>query len=265
MSVPIIFNRHLVKRRRDRAAEHFAEYDFLVRHVAENILDRLYDTHHHFPTALEIGCHTGQFAKLLKDKQKIHCLIQTDTSLAMLKQAAGYRIAMDEEWLAFKANSIDLVISCMSMHWVNDLPGTLAQIKQLLKPGGMMIIAMPGGATLSELYQSLVATETAFGKGVRPHISPFIEVKEAGQLLQRTGFSVPVTDSETLTISYKNIYDLFRDLRGMGETNALMKQAIGGFSPPLLEAMDCFYREKFSLADGTLKATCEIVTLTGIK
>lgn len=265
MSIPILFNRKLLPKRRQRAASSFSQYDFLIHQVAERMIDRLYDTHRHFPIALDLGAHTGQLAALLKNTPKINTLIQTDISLAMLHYTEGLRVVMDEEWIAFKEDSFDVILSCLNLHWVNDLPGCLIQLRRILKPDGLLIITLPGIGTLGELREVMLKAEAHVKGGVSPHISPFLDVKEAGHLLQRAGFSMPVSDTETLTISYPTLWDLWRDLRGMGETNLLHERAKRGLTRAEILLIEELYKQAFSLEDGTLKATFEMITMTGMK
>jgi NADH dehydrogenase [ubiquinone] 1 alpha subcomplex assembly factor 5 len=151
------------------------------------------------------------------------------------------------------------------LHWVNDLPGTLIQIQRALKPGGLFLASLPGGETLKELRQSFEQAEISVSGGVSPRISPFIDVKDAGSLLQRAGFSEPVTDSEILTISYENPMKLLRDLRGMGESNALLSASKAFSKRSWFSAAMDYYRQQFSTLNGLLPATFEIVTLTAWK
>ena len=139
---------------------------------------------------------------------------------AMAGAAGGLCVAGDEELLPFADGSFDLAVSNLSLHWVNDLPGALLQLRRALKPDGLFIGAMLGGDTLFELRRCLMEAELDLTGGVSARISPFAEVRDAGGLLQRAGFSLPVVDSDTLTVTYDSAFKLMADLRGMGETNA---------------------------------------------
>ena len=140
----------------------------------------------------------------------------------------------DEEALPFAARKFDLVMSAMSLHWVNDLPGTLIQVARILKPDGLFLGAMLGGETLRELRIAFVDGEGDTRGGVSPHVSPFVDVRDAGMLLQRAGFTLPVTDVDTITVRYDHLFALAHDLRAMGATNALMLRDQRGLSKTVL-------------------------------
>ena len=139
----------------------------------------------------------------------------------MVRRAGPCSLAADEEWLPFGAGRFDLILSCLSLHWVNDLPGALVQARRALKPDGMFLAAMLGGATLTELRTALAEAEVAGEGGLSPRVSPFADVRDAGDLLGRAGFAMPVVDAEEITVSYPDPFRLMDDLRGMGETNAV--------------------------------------------
>ena len=149
-------------------------------------------------------------------------LVSCDLSAAQLARADGLRAVADEEALPFADASFDLVLSNLSLHWVNDLPGALIQIRRALRPDGFFIAAMAGGETLKELSQCLFDAELAVTGGAAPRLSPFAAVSDAGQLLRRAGFVLPVADAETVTITYPDLFKLLADIRGMGETSALL-------------------------------------------
>jgi NADH dehydrogenase [ubiquinone] 1 alpha subcomplex assembly factor 5 len=261
-----IFDRSLVRKHRDRAASGFAAHDFLIREVAERLADRLDDVTRRFPVALDLGCHTGEMADTLKGRGGIETLIQCDLSPAMAGRAAlnGHpTLVADEEWLPFAPASFDLVISNLSLHWVNDLPGTLVQIRRILKPDGLFIAAVLGAGTLAELRQSLMEAELAEEGGVSPRVSPFADVKDLGSLLQRAGFALPVVDSDAIGVTYADPMRLLADLRGMGEANAVAEQRKGlTRRATLLHAISA-YQSHFAGPDGRLPATFQVMTLTG--
>lgn len=261
-----IFDRALVRKHRDRAAATFADHDFLVREVAERLADRLDDVTRRFPVALDLGCHTGLLSGLLKGRGGIETLVQCDLSPAMAARAAANgrpTLAADEEWLPFRTASFDLVMSCMSLHWVNDLPGALVQVRRILKPDGLFLAAMPGGGTLAELRQSLMESELAEEGGVSPRVSPFADVRDLGALLQRAGFALPVVDADSLEVTYSDPARLLADLRGMGETNAVsLRRRTPTRRATLLGAL-ARYAGQFSGPDGRVPATFQILTMTG--
>jgi NADH dehydrogenase [ubiquinone] 1 alpha subcomplex assembly factor 5 len=260
-----IFNRALVRRRRDRAASGFGEYDFLLGEMAERLSDRLSDTTRKFPLALDLGCHQGQLARILQGRGNIQTLVQSDISLQMLKHAQGPRVVADEEWLPFADDTFDLVMSVGSLQWVNDLPGTLAQIHRTLKPDGLLLAVIPGGETLRELRECLTEASVQTESGASPRISPFVDVRDAGALLQRAQFALPVADTELVTVSYENPLSLMLDLRGMGETNALHEGHKSFTRRRTLMRAAAIYQEKYGDNLGRITATIELVTLTGWK
>ncbi len=258
-----VFDRSAVRQHRERAAAGLDRHDFLLREVGERLADRLSDVRRTFPLALDLGCHSGQLAQLLAGRGGIETLVQTDLAPAMVRRAEGLRVAADEEALPFAAASFDLVMSLMSLHWVNDLPGTLVQICRCLKPDGLFLGAMLGGTTLTELRQALHAAEIDGEGGLSPRVSPFADARDAGNLLQRAGFALAVADAETVTVSYADPLALIKDLRGMGETNAVRgRRRQCSRRATLLAALD-HYRRAFAGADGRIPATFQIIFLIG--
>jgi SAM-dependent methyltransferase len=259
-----VFDRRLVRRNRDRAAEGLGAHDFLFREVAERLADRLDDVTRRFPRALDLGCHGGELAAILRGRGGIETLVQCDLSPAMARRArsnGNATLVADEEALPFAPESFDLVISNLSLHWVNDLPGCLLQIRQCLKPDGLFLAAMLGGDTLAELRQALMEAELAESGGVSPRISPFADLRDAGGLLQRAGFALPVVDGDWLTATYPDALGLMRDLRGMGEANAVQVRSRRITPRTLFARAEHLYRRTAD-AGGRLAATFQIITMT---
>lgn len=261
-AVPILFDRALVRRRRSRAAARFGEHDFLARIAVQDLLDRAGSTTRDFPRALALGG-GGLTGQLLGDSPlagRIGFLAEADSAPAMAARADAPAAAMDEEALALSEASLDLILAPLTLHWTNDLPGALVQIRAALAPDGFFAAALFGGATLTELRQSLLAAEAETG-GAAPRVSPFADARDIGGLLQRAGFAMPVADTDRMTVRYADPARLFADLRGMAETNALAQRR------PLSRAVFAramqIYAERFALPDGRLPATFEIVTATG--
>ena len=261
-----VFNRAAVRRHRDRAAGNLADYDFLFRESAARLADRLDDVTRTFPLALDLGCHGGEVAGALDGRGGIETLIQADLSPGMAARAAGSSLgpvlAADEEALPFADASFDLVLSNLSLHWINDLPGALIQIRRALKPDGLFLASVFGGETLHELRTALYAAETEVEGGLSPRFSPLIDVRDLGNLLQRAGFALPVVDAETLTVSYETPLKLMRDLRGMGEANANVDRP-KTFSrrTTLLRACE-IYMERCAGPDGRVPASFDLLTMT---
>jgi Methylase involved in ubiquinone/menaquinone biosynthesis len=257
-----VFDRRCVRRHRDRAAATLAEHDFLLCEIGDRLLDRLNDVRRGFPRALDLGCHDGVLSRLLNGRGRIETLVQTDLSARMVAAAPGLRLAADEEALPFAPGSFDLVLSLLSLHWVNDLPGALTQLRMALKPDGLLLAAMLGGQTLRELRRSLADAELAGEGGYSPRVAPFADVRDAGGLLQRAGFALPVVDSETLTIHYSDPFRLLRDLRGMGETNAVIERRKSLSRRRTLFDALVRYRDAFADAEGRVPATFQVIYLT---
>jgi len=264
MADPVtVFDRATLRRRRDRAAAGFKGHDFLFREVAARLVERLGDVRRRFPLALDLGAHGGLLAEALAGRFGIERLVQTDLSTAMLRAAQGPRVAADEEALPFAPGVFDLALSLMSLHWANDLSGVLVQTRRSLRADGLFLAAMFGVGTLRELRESLADAEIAVEGGASPRVSPFVEVRDAGALLQRAGFALPVVDRDPITVSYPDALALMRDLRGMGETNALAARPRTPARRETLARAAAIYAERFAGRDGRIPATFEIVYLIG--
>jgi len=262
---PAIFDRSLLRRRRERAAPGLAAVDFLIREVAARLVERLGDVRRRFPLALELGCHTGQLAAALRAGPPVGRLVQADLAPAMVRQTSGPRLVVDEELLPFRPERFDLVLSCLSLHWVNDLPGALAQIGQALKPDGLLLAALFGGTTLFELREALLRAELELDGGAGLRISPFVELRDAGALLQRAGLALPIVDLETIVVTYEDPLKLMRELRLMGEANALVDRQRRPLPRATLLRACQIYQELFADAAGRVPATFQILMLSGWK
>lgn len=262
------FDRTTVRAHRERAAARLGQHDFLLREVGERLTERLGDIKRDFPRVLDLGAHDGSLLPLLGDKAGRELVVQADVAPAMARLArantpGALQVVADEEVLPFAPASFDLAISNLSLHWVNDLPGTLVQIRHALKPDGLLLAAMLGGETLFELRQCLMEAELSVEGGLSPRISPFAEVRDMGNLLTRAGFALPVADADTITVSYANALALMRDLRGMGEGNAVSeRRKTLSRRTTLLEAA-ALYDRKFAAADGRITATFQVIYLSG--
>lgn len=269
-SSPEIFDRRVLRRHRARAAAGIADHDFLLREVAERLLDRLQDIRRHFPLALDLGCHHGVVGELLAAHPAglggIETLVQADLAPAMVRLAAargGPALAADEEALPFAEHSLDLVLSVLSLHWVNDLPGTLLQIARVLKPDGLFLAAMIGGDSLQELRAALMQAEIEIEGGASPRVSPFADLRDLGALLQRAGFALPVADVDSLTVTYPSALALMHDLRGMGESGADRNRRRGMSRRETLLRAAAIYQETHADAAGRIPARFDILYLTG--
>lgn len=261
-----VFDRRQVRRNRDRAASGFPDVDFLMREVADRLADRLQDISRQFPHALDLGCHTGTLGDFVTGMNGIETLIQADISTDMAAAAARPdrpAVAADEEWLPFAEESFDLVLSNLSLHWINDLPGALIQINRTLKADGLFLAAMLGGETLKELRDVLALAEVELRDGLSPRVSPFADLRDAGALMQRAGFALPVIDSDIITVTYGNPLTLMQELRKMGEGNAVTERSRRPLGRDILMRAAELYIERYAGPDGRVPATFEIIYLHG--
>lgn len=263
MDQPLIFDRALLARRRRRAVRRPAPgADFLVKAVAGDLAERLGAVTRDFDVAVDLGGVTGDVAEMLCRSGKAATVIRAD-GLCRGPGAAGPDLVVDDECLPFRHRTLDLVVSALSLQFINDLPGTLVQIRQSLKPDGLFLAAFAGGDTLTELRAALVDAETEILGGVSPRVMPAITVRDMGALLQRAGFALPVADRDRLVVRYDTMFDLMRDLRDMGAANPLIaRRRVPTPRRLLLRAAD-IYAERFSDPDGRIRATFEIISVSG--
>ena len=224
----LIFDRALLRRRRDRAAAHVADVAPVLAAAADMLLDRLDDTTRRFSRALEIGGR-GVVAPMLLARG-IAEVVSLDLSPAMASRAGGVAVAGDEEMLPFAEGAFDLVVASLSLHMVNDLPGALIQIRRALRPDGLFLASLPGLGSLQALREALVVAEVAVSGGASPRVSPFAELRDMAALLQRAGFALPVADQQMLDLAYRSALGLVADLRAAGEQNTVL--ARDGRTPP---------------------------------
>ena len=263
---PHLFDRAVHRKRLDRAAIGFADADFLQRRTALDLVERLEGIMRDFPVAVDLSARTGALRQALSESPaaaRIGLLIEADLSPAMLAGRAGARVALDEERLPFAPASLDLVVSTLGLHWTNDVVGALIQARQALKPDGLFLAALLGGATLTELRQALTDAESEILGGAGSRVSPFADSRDAAGLLQRAGFALPVADVDRVSVSYDHPLKLLADLRQMGETNVLADRHPRALTRALLARTSEIYADRFSGPDGRITATFEIITLTG--
>ncbi len=215
-----VFDRVLLRHRRDRAAATVDRVAPILEDCAARLLDRLDDTTRRFFRALDLGGR-GVVAPLLAARG-IPFIVSADLSPRMARQAGGLAVAADEEFLPFAPASFDLIVASLSLHWVNDLPGALIQIRRALAPDGLFLASLPGLGTLQGLRAALAEAESALRGGLAPRVSPFPELRDVAGLLQRAGFALPVADAEEVPIAWRSAMGLFADLRAAGETNAVL-------------------------------------------
>lgn len=262
---PRIFDtaRHLA--RKDRAAASYANYDFLKVRVSSDLMERLADTSHEFENALDLGAHDGTLAALLKASEKVQRVTAFEASpkFAASARARGVEVhSGDPETLPFAENQFDLVVSALALHWINDLPGQLIQINRLLKPDGLFLAGFFGAGTLLELRTCLLEAETEILGGAAMRVSPLPGLQDSAGLLQRAGFALPVADVDPITVRYADPFRLMEDLKGMGET-ATFSNGTHPLRRDVLARMAELYFDRFSDPDGRIRASFEIVWLSG--
>jgi SAM-dependent methyltransferase len=258
----LIFDRRLLRARRHRAAAAGAE-TFLLDRVAADLAERLTAVLRRFDRVLDLGTPTDAVRIALADVPSVGTIVATDAQSPGARAERSHFVVADEEALPFAAATFDLVVSALALQFVNDLPGALVQIRRALKADGLLIAALVGGGTLTELRQSFAGAESEREGGVSPRVAPFADVRDLGGLLQRAGFALPVTDVDRITVRYDNAFALMHDLRRMGATNALLDRRRTPLKRATLLRMAEIYAERFADADGRLRATFEIVWLLG--
>lgn len=257
---PAIFDRRL-QRWRQRRALALGACDFLLERVAEDLAERLSAVLRRFDIAADLGTPGEAVRRALMAGGRVGTIVAAHPLASSAR--VGLAVAADEEALPFGDATLDLVVSALALQAVNDLPGTLVQIRRALKPDGLLLAALLGGETLSELRQAFAAAESEVEGGVSPRVAPFADLRDMGALLQRAGFALPVTDVERITVRYATPLDLMHDLRRMGATNVLVERRRTPLSRATLRRMIEVYGERLSDADGRIRATFEVIWLSG--
>ena len=261
--IPQLFDSLAQRRNRQRAAATYANFAFLKDEAALRLADRVDLMRRDFDLCLDLGAHDGRLLTHLAPLGKIGTMLHSDPAAAFAKHAGKPFIVHDFAALPFADASFDAVFSCLNLHWVDDLPGLMVQIRKLLRPDGLCLINLLGGNSLFELRAALIAAEQDVTGGFSPRCAPMADIKDVGGLLGRAGLALPVADSDRLTVTYPNMFRLMADLRGMGEQNAML----GRLRQPTRRAVFMraaeIYQTKFGRDDGTIPASFEIITLTG--
>lgn len=256
-----IFDRRQRRRQWQRAAQTGASDGALLDLLVDDLLDRLALVNRRFTRVLDLGCHDGRLAaRLAGDGVSV---VATEVAPAQAVPPGAPLVVCEPDLLPFRAHSFDLVVAAGSLHWVNDLPGALAQIRHILVPDGLFLATFPGGASLAELRHALLAAEEEVTGGAAARVSPMVDMREGGALLQRAGFAMPVADCDRLTLTYAHPMALLAELRAMGETNALARRARRPLRRDVLARACALYEARFGLPDGRVAATLEVVTLMG--
>lgn len=256
---PLIFDRMLLRARR-RRAERLGPETFLIERVAEDLAERLSVVLRRFDLAIDLGTPTDALRRALTGRGLVNRIVAVDPLAGF---GEGLAVAADEEALPFAGASLDLVVSALALQAVNDLPGTLVQVRRALKPDGLFLAALLGGETLVELREAFAAAESEIEGGVSPRVAPFADLQGLGALLQRVGFALPVVDSDRLIVRYATPYGLMADLRRMGAANALTERRRRPLRRKTLLRMAEIYATRFSDPDGKVRATFEISWLSG--
>ncbi len=251
----MIFDSHRRLARLRRSAARFGDADFLHQRAADDAVDSLEATLRDFPVAVDLSAHPGPFADRLGGSI-------ASARVGTPRWIGAGAASPGAQNLEIEAGSTDLIVSLMTLHWANDLPGALSQIRRALRPDGLFIGTLLGAATLKELRGVLTEAELAERGGAQARVSPFADGYDGAALLQRAGFALPVSDVDRVTVRYPDMFALIRDLRAMGETNQL-----AGTIRPLTRAIAgraaALYAERHGDADGRIPATFEIVNLAG--
>ena len=257
---PRVFDRALLDAHLARALRAGAA-DFLLSRVAEDITDRLSVVTRRFDAVLDLGAPTPLVARMLARRNPAR--LTRATTLAEPASSDWDTVALDGERLPFAPASLDLVVSALALQFVNDLPGALAQIRRALKPDGLFLACLVGGRSLHELRAALTEAELEIRGGASPRVAPFADVRDMGGLWQRAGFALPVADVDTLTLRYDHFFALARDLRAMGAGNALVARDRRPLTRAIAMRTAEIYARRFADADGRVRATIDIVWLSG--
>ena len=256
---PRIFDHALLDRHRRRTlASRIDGADFLLRRVVDDLLDRLATVKRTFALAADFGTPSPLLAAAISSTRQADRVLRLDR----IAETSPDVIA-DPEALPFAPASLDLAVSALALHWVNDLPGVLRQVRDALKPDGLFLAAFLGGDTLTELRQSLTIAESETRGGASPRVAPFVELRAAGALLQRAGFALPVIDLERHVVRYDDALALMRDLRAMGATSVLVERNRRPLARSTLLRAASIYAERFADPDGRVRATFDVISLSG--
>jgi SAM-dependent methyltransferase len=257
----LLFDRALVLRRLRRAVASNAGADFLLTRAAADMVERLSAVSRRFALAADVGTPGEALASALAASGQVDTLLRLRPVLPL--EPTALTVVADEERLPLREDTFDLVVSGLSLQWVNDLPGALLQIRRALKPDGLFLAVLVGGETLAELRAAFAAAEAELRGGASPRVAPFVDLGELGRLLQRAGFALPVTDRDRIVVRYPSMLALVRDLRAMGATNALVERDRRPLTRALVARAAEIYAERFSDPDGRVRATFEILSLSG--
>lgn len=258
-----LFDRRLLAKRRTRALTNPRDgADFLLKVAVEDTLDRLSAIKRTFATAIDLGGHGARLTDALRTAPQVEHVVRAD-SLVSDPSGGGPDVVIDEEALPFADGSADLVVSLLQAQTVNDLPGLFAQVNRVLRPDGLFLAVAAGNETLFELKSALTTAEAEITGGAAPRGHPTLDLRDTAGLLQRAGFAIPVADVDRYTVRYDTIGDLVADLRAMGATNILSGRDRRPLPRAVLTRAGEIYREEFADPDGRLRATFDLIALSG--
>ncbi len=252
--VPRIVDREAYRHARRRARPD----DDLLARFAGDLVDRLDFVNRTFDRAVDIGARSDHLARALVDGGKARHVVRLDDLPDTRPD-----IVASPEWLPLAGQALDLAVSLFALQHCDDLPGTLAQIRAALRPDGLFIGAIAAGDTLHELRDAITTAESEITGGAAPHVMPFVRLPEAGALMQRTGWALPVVDRDAITVRYPTLRDLVRDLRRSGATNVLADRTRRPLARAVWRRCEAIYAERYTDSDGRLRATLDVVWLSG--
>ena len=263
-NIPQLIDSAAHRRYRNRAASGFGAVNFLKQAAADRLADRLEIVRRRFPLVLDLGAHHGEMAKAALASGKVDRVICADPSLGMVEHITKDTpsLVIDYDNVNFREGSFDAITSAFSIHWVNDLPGMLTRMRRWLKPDGLLLLSMAGGVSFGGLRSCLAEAESQTAGGLSPRVLPMADIRDLGGLLGRAGFGLPVADSDTLSVSWADPLQMMRELRQMGESNALLGRANHITRRDTIMQASTLYQDRFSTEDQRVNADIELITLT---
>lgn len=260
---PLLFDRRLLRARRARFAAEIEDREILIDHVAREIADRVAIMLRPFPKVLDLGAYHGVLGRKIAEIPSVEEVVFAESVLAFARRCPVPALVCDEDVLPFKDNAFNLIVSGLALHRVNDLPGSLIQIRRALAPDGLFMAAALGADALRELRSCLLEAEEEIEGGASPRVAPFADVRAYGALLQRAGFALPVTDCEQIEVVYPSPRGLMHEIRALGGGNVLMSRSKRPLSRRVLSRAEELYQTRFSTPDGRITATFQFVFMSG--
>jgi len=260
---PLLFDRRLLRQRRARFAAEIEERKVLLAYVAREIAERIEIMLRAFPRALDLGAYRGLLGRTVADLPSVGDVMYAESVLAYARRCPAPAVVCDEDALPFKDGAFNLIVSGLALHRVNDLPGSLIQVRRALAPDGLFMAAVLGAKALTELRQCLLKAEEEIDGGVSPRVAPFGDVRAYGALLQRAGFALPVTDAEEIEVVYPSPRAFMEEIRALGGGNVLMARSKKPLSRRTLARAEELYRSRYGTPDGKVTATFQFVFMSG--